>query len=76
MWTIEIIKKEGFELLNQSKLWCHFRGHGYDVYINLDTNVVEGNLFNFHSYKGFNKGTFRARLEDVEALRFLLKVIV
>lgn len=75
MWTIDQIKKHGFEVIDNNKLWCHFRGHGFDVFINLDTKQVKGNLFNFHSYKSNFKGNFRAALSNDEEMKFLLRVI-
>lgn len=75
MWTIQQIEDVGFELITNDKQWCHFRGFGFDVFINLDTKVVKGNLFNFKSYKSNFKGHFRARLNNKEKLMCLLKVI-
>ena len=75
MWTIEQIESHGFKLISNKKLWCHFRGHGFDVFINLDTNQVTGNWFNFHSYKSNFKGNFKAVLENDDEMAFLLRVI-
>ena len=75
MWTIDKIKKHGFQLINNKDLWCHFRGHGFDVYINLDTRITLGNYFNFHSYKSSFKGNFKAVLSSDEEMQFLLRII-
>lgn len=75
MWSIEKIKKHGFKLISNEKLWCHFRGNGFDVFINLDTKQVRGNYFNFHSYKSNFKGNFRAILNNDDEMEFLLRVI-
>ena len=75
MWSIEKIEKHGFKLINNEKLWCHFRGNGFDVFINLDTKQAKGNYFNFHSYKSNFKGNFRAILNNDDEMEFLLRVI-
>lgn len=75
MWTIDQIRKHGFELVSNHKLWCHFRGNGFDVFINLNTKEVKGNYFNFHSYKSNFKGHFKAELNNDEEMEFLLRVI-
>lgn len=75
MWTIEKIEDVGFKLISDERKRCHFRGFGFDVFINLDTKVVKGNLFNFKSYKSNFKGNFKAILNSKEELDFLLKVI-
>jgi len=76
MWTIEQIKDLDFELINNHNLWCHFRGHGFDVFVNLNTKEVKGNYFNFHAYKNSFKGHFRAILNNQEEFQTLLKLIV
>lgn len=76
MWTIETIQDLGFKLIINDKLWCHFRGHGFDVHINLDTRIVKGNVFNFHSYKSSYKGCFRAEINTKEEFELLLKLII
>lgn len=76
MWSIEKIEKFGFKLISNEKLWCHFRGHGFDVFINLDTREVEGNVFNFKSFKNSNKGHFRAKLEYEIEMQVLLKIML
>jgi len=65
MWTIGQIEKHGFILIKNEKLWCHFRGNGFDVFINLDTRVVKGNWFNFHALSGTFRGHFRAELVKI-----------
>jgi len=75
MWTIEQIEKHNFKLITNEKLWCHFRGNGFDVFINLDTQQVNGNWFNFHSYKSNYKGNFKAVLSNDEEMITLLRVI-
>tara|TARA_R110002096_G_scaffold382312_1_gene576210 strand:+ start:7570 stop:7800 length:231 start_codon:yes stop_codon:yes gene_type:complete len=75
MWTIEKIEDVGFKLITNEKKWCHFRGFGFDVFINLDTKVVKGNYFNFKSYKSNFRGNFKAVLNTKEEFEFLLKVI-
>ena len=75
MWTIDKIEKHGFKLITNEKLWCHFRGNGFDVFINLDTKQVTGNWFNFHSHKSNFKGNFKAVLCNDEEMQFLLRVI-
>ena len=75
IWSINLIEEAGFKLITNHKLWCHFRGHGFDVTINLDTRVVKGNHFNFHSYKSNFKGNFSATLNTKEELLFLLRII-
>ena len=74
-WLISDIEELGFELITNDKLWCHFRGHLFDVFINLDTNQVEGNIFNFRSYKNSFKGNFRAELTNTEDFKTLLKIL-
>lgn len=76
MWTIEKIEALGFKLIQNEKLWCHFRGHGFDVLINLNTKVVRGNYFNFKSYSGFLKGNFKAVIDTEEEFKTLLRLIV
>jgi len=76
MWTINKITALGFTLISNKKLWCHFRGHGFDVYVNLDTKVVNGNYFNFHAYKNSYKGNFRAVINTETEFKTLLKLIV
>lgn len=76
IWTIEKIENLGFKLINNHKLWCHFRGHDFDMHINLDTKVTKGNYFNFHGYKNSNKGYFRAIMDTEEEFKLLLKLIV
>jgi len=75
MWTIDQIKNLGFTLISNDKLWCHFRGHGFDVFINLDTKQVTGNWFNFRAYKNSFKGHFKAVLSTEEEFKTLLRVI-
>ncbi len=75
MWTIEQIESLGFKLINNNKLWCHFRGHNFDVFINLDTRVVKGNYFNFHSLSYKFKGNFKAEINTIEEFNLLLKLI-
>ena len=75
MWSIEQIEKHGFKLISDEKLWCHFMGNGFDVFINLNTKQVKGNCFNFHSYKSNFKGNFRAILNNDDEMEFLLRVI-
>ena len=75
MWTIAQIEKHGFKLISNDKLWCHFRGHSFDVFINLDTKVVKGNRFNFKSIGGVFKGHFKAELDNDSDMEFLLRVI-
>jgi len=75
MWSIEQIEKHGFKLITNEKLWCHFRGNGFDLFINLDTKQVTGNWFNFHSLASKFKGHFRAVLRNDEEMEFLLRVI-
>ena len=75
MWTIEKIEKHGFKLIANDKQWCHFRGHGFEVHINLDTRVTAGNYFNFKSDKSSYKGHFKAVLINDEEMEFLLSVI-
>lgn len=74
MWTIGQIEKHEFKLISNEKMWCHFRGNGFDVFINLNTKVA-GNYFNFHSYKSNFKGNFRALLINDEEMRDLLRFI-
>lgn len=76
MWSIEKIEKFGFKLISNEKLWCHFRGNGFDVFINLDTREVDGNIFNFKSFKNSYKGHFRAKIESADEMEVLLKIIV
>jgi hypothetical protein len=76
MWTIETIQDLEFTLITNEKLWCHFRGHGFDVFINLDTKSVEGNHFNFRSYKSSHKGHFSAKIDTPEEFKLLLRLIV
>lgn len=75
MWTINKIKELDFVLISNHKLWCHFRGHGFDVFINLDTKIGNGNYFNFHSYKSNFKGNFKAVLNNKIEFELLLKFI-
>jgi len=75
MWSIEQIEKQGFKLIKNEKLWCHFRGNGFDVFINLDTKQVAGNWFNFHSYKSNFKGNFKAVLLNDDDMKTLLRLI-
>lgn len=75
MWTIEEIEDCGFKLVTNHKLWCHFKGHGFDVYINLDTTKVKGNYFNFHSLPNTFRGHFKATLNNKEELLTLLSYI-
>lgn len=76
MWTEDKIKDLGFKLINNNKLWYHFRGHGFDVMVNLNLKECEGNLFNFKSLKSNFKGNFKARLKNEEEFKNLLKYIV
>lgn len=72
-WTIEKIEKLGFKLMQNDKLWCRFRGHGFDVLINLDTTKVKGNHFNF---KAINLGGHFSAVIDTEAeFRTIIKCI-
>ena len=73
MWNIEKIKSVGFKLVSENKGWCHFRGHGFDVFINL--SITPGDLFNFHSYKNSFKGNFRIKLVSIEELKFIVERI-
>lgn len=73
-WTIEEIESCGFKLIINEKLCCHFRGHGFDVFINLEERVT-GDLFIFKSYKQNLKGNFKAKLSNVAEMELLLKVI-
>lgn len=75
MWSIKKIESHGFKLLRNDRLWCHFVGHGFDVFINLDTKSTNGNMFNFHSHKNSFKGNFKAELNDDSDMEFLLRVI-
>ena len=75
MWTIDKLEKLGLELISNDKLWCHFRGYGFDIFINLDTTIVKGNLFNFHSYKSAYKGNFRAAINTPEEFLLLMNMI-
>jgi hypothetical protein len=75
MWTIDAIEKHGFRLISNNKLWFHFRGNGFDVFINLDNRFGKGNCFNFHSHKSNFKGNFKAELCNDEEMSFLLRVI-
>lgn len=75
MWTIPKIESLGFRLESNHKLWCHFIGHGFDVYINLDTTHTKGNRFNFHSKGNNYKGYFKADLDTIEEFEFLLRII-
>lgn len=75
MWTIESLKELGLELISNDKLWCHFRGFGFDISINLDTRYVKGNHFNFHAYKNSLKGHFKAELNTPEDFKQLMKFI-
>lgn len=75
MWTIAQIEELGFKLIANDKLWCHFRGHGFDVTINLDTKVVKGNHFNFHSLGANYGGHFRAVINTKEEFLLLMKLI-
>jgi hypothetical protein len=71
-WTVE--ESVGFKLIVQEKSWCHFRGHGFDVYINLNPPPPSrGNLFNFKSYKDSLKGHFRIYLYNVDELKFIIE---
>jgi len=76
MWTIKQIEDLGFKLISNEKKWCHFRGHGFDVSINLDTKVVKGNHFNFHSLGHCFRGHFSARISTEEEFKTLLRLIV
>lgn len=76
MWTIEKLQNLGLELIDNHKLWCHFRGFKFDIFINLDTTQVVGNVFNFHSYKNSYRGHFRAELDTPEEFLTLMKFIV
>lgn len=75
MWTIEQIEELGFKLVQNEKLWCRFKGHGYEVSINLDTKQVTGNHFNFHSQKGLWKGHFSACINTPEEFKMLLGML-
>ncbi len=75
MWTISKIESLGFKLITNDKLWCHFRGLGFDVFINLDTKVVKGNHFNFRSYKNAYRGNFSACINTEEEFNLLMKLI-
>lgn len=73
MWTIEEIESVGFKLITNDKNWCCFRGHGFEVYINLlPPPPQRGNLFNFKSYKDSFKGNFKVYLYSVEELQFII----
>ena len=76
MWTVEQIEDCGFKLISNHKLWCRFKGHGFEVSINLDTNQVTGNHFNFHSLPNKFKGHFKAELNNKEELLTLLSYII
>jgi hypothetical protein len=75
MWTIERVEKLGFKLIASEKMWCHFRGHGFDVHINLNTKECQANLFNFKSYKNSFKGNFRAQINTEQEFNELLRMI-
>ena len=76
MWTIEMIEQCGFTLLQNDKLWCRFRRGGWEVMINLDTKVVDGNHFNFHSIPSRGcRGHFKAKLYCKEELVFLTTIL-
>ncbi len=76
-WTIDRIERLGFKLIVNEKGWCHFRGKGFDVHINLDTTRygIKGNWFNFHSYKSNFKGNFRAVINNEQEFILLLNMI-
>ena len=74
-WTIEKIKNLGFELINSEKMWCHFRGKGFDLFINLNDVESNCNYFNFHSYKSSFNGNFKAVLENEQEFNNLFKYI-
>lgn len=76
MWTIEQIEGLGFKLRSKQDLWCQFRGHGFDVSINLNTKQVKGNHFNFHSLADTFKGHFSAEIDTEEDFKTLLRLIV
>ncbi len=75
-WTSNRIINLGFKLIANEKEWYHFRGHGFDVTINLNTKQVKGNHFNFHSYKNSYKGHFSAIINNEQHFLMLLKTIV
>lgn len=76
MWTIEnLIQNLDLKLVTNHKLWCHFTGYGFDIFINLDTRFVKGNYFNFHSYKSNFKGNFKAEINSIEEFKTLMKLI-
>lgn len=73
-WTVEEIESVGLKLIVNDKSWCHFRGHGFDVFINLNVPPPSrGNLFNFHAYKDSYKGNFRIYLYTIEELQFIIE---
>ena len=73
MWEVEEIESVGFELIQEDKGWCHFRGHGFDLFINRKMPRPNGNLFNFKSYKSNFKGNFRIRLYTIDELKFIIE---
>ena len=75
-WTVDKIKSLGLELVQQDKLWCHFRGLGFDIHINLDVDQCKGTLFNFKSYKNSMRGNFKAVLNNEEEFIQLMTFIV
>jgi len=75
MWNVKKIEDLNFVLISSHNQWCHFRGHGFDVHVNLNTKNGSGNYFNFHSYKSNFKGNFKAIIETEEEFKSLLKMI-
>lgn len=76
IWTIKQIEELGFKLIQNDKQWCRFRGHGFDVLINLDTTKTKGNQFNFHSLGNNLKGYFSARINNKAHFMILLDMII
>lgn len=63
MWTIKMIEECGFTLLQNEKLWCRFEYLGWELMINLDTKVVNGNHFNFKAITAHGvRGHFSAKV--------------
>lgn len=73
-WTIGKIESTGLELVGREKDWCTFRGHGFEVSINLNPSPPStGNLFNFKSDKKSFKGNFKIYLYTTEELNFIIE---
>ncbi len=74
-WTIERVESLGFKLIVNDKMRCHFRGHNFDVTVNLDMRVVNGNHFNFKSYKNNFLGNFSAVINTEKDFEKLLALV-